>query len=509
VSLAKKAAAGFIWTTAANLGARFITLISTFILTRFLAPELQGEVNLAVVMVASVGAATTLGVGQFITANPKEGREVAFHGSVLLMSAGLLGVVFCLLTRHQIADWLNVDAMAQYVPGLALAHILDRMGWMQRSILLRDLRFRTFGFRVAIGELTYAFSSVFFAFLGWGGEAIVAGNIARASVSLVFLLAVTNYRDYLTPHPLRRDVVVRFLRFGLPITVAGFFNVGATNWDNSFMGYRFGPATVGVYNQAYRLADLPAATLGDQINDILIPTFARLDDQAARVRGFLRAVGLLALLVFPLAAGLSVVAPTLVQVFYPPSYAGVAPFLIVLASLNMFRAIGNLAGAMLQVVNRTRVFAFIDFLLVVMVLGSMALLAPLGPVASSFGVGIAFTTSVVLLVRSLRPEGITVGATVKSIGRPFLACVPMVGAVIAVRFAMGSHLPGAARLAIEIAVGVLVFIASAFIIAGPIANDFVRLGKSTLQRRRQQDPAEIEDPVTGPPSRQPLSGRQD
>ncbi|MBL8742393.1 MAG: oligosaccharide flippase family protein, partial [Myxococcales bacterium] len=495
MSLAKKAAAGFIWTTAANLGARFITLVSTFILTRFLAPELQGEVNLAVVMVASVGAATTLGVGQFITANPKEGREVAFHGSVLLMCAGLLGVAVCLLTRHQIADWLNVPAMAHYVPGLAFSHILDRMGWMQRSILLRDLRFRTFGFRVAIGELTYAFSSVFFAFLGWGGDAIVAGNIARAGISLLFLVSVTDFRDYLTPHKLRREIMGRILRFGLPITVAGFFNVGATNWDNSFMGYRFGPGTVGVYNQAYRLADLPAATLGDQINDILIPTFARLEDQASRVRGFLRAVGLLALLVFPLAAGLSVVAPTLVEVFYPPSYAGVAPFLIVLASLNMFRAIGNLSGAMLQVVNRTRVFAFIDLLLVVMVLGTMALLAPLGPVASSFGVGIAFTTSVVLLVRSLRPEGITLVATIKSIGRPLLACVPMVAAVIAVRFAMGGQLPGSARLAIEILVGVVTFVGSAFIIAGPIARDFVRLGKSTIQRRRVQN---VEDPETGP-----------
>ena len=506
MSLAKKAAAGFIWTTAANLGARFITLVSTFILTRFLAPELQGEVNLAVVMVASVGAATTLGVGQFITANPKEGREVAFHGSVLLMCAGLLGVAVCLLTRHQIADWLNVPAMAHYVPGLAFSHILDRMGWMQRSILLRDLRFRTFGFRVAIGELTYAFSSVFFAFLGWGGDAIVAGNIARAGISLLFLVSVTDFRDYLTPHKLRREIMGRILRFGLPITVAGFFNVGATNWDNSFMGYRFGPGTVGVYNQAYRLADLPAATLGDQINDILIPTFARLEDQASRVRGFLRAVGLLALLVFPLAAGLSVVAPTLVEVFYPPSYAGVAPFLIVLASLNMFRAIGNLSGAMLQVVNRTRVFAFIDLLLVVMVLGTMALLAPLGPVASSFGVGIAFTTSVVLLVRSLRPEGITLVATIKSIGRPLLACVPMVAAVIAVRFAMGGHLPGSARLAIEILVGVVTFVGSAFIIAGPIARDFVRLGKSTIQRRRAQN---VEDPETGPQSQQPVSGRQD
>jgi len=507
VSLAKKAAAGFIWTTAANLGSRFITLVSTFILTRFLAPELQGEVNLAVVFVASVGAATTLGVGQFITANPKEGRDVAFHGSVLLMGAGLIGVAVCLLFATSVANWLNVPAMAAYVPGLTVSHILDRMGWMQRSILLRDMRFRTFGMRVALGELTYALSSVFFASLGWGGDAIVAGNIARAGVSLLFLLSVTNFRDYLTPHRLSRAIVGRMLRYGVPITVAGFFHVGATNWDNSFMGWRFGPATVGVYNQAYRLADLPASTLGDQINDILIPTFARLDDAAARVRGFLRATALLALLVFPLAAGLSVVAPTLVEVFYPPSYAEVAPFLVVLASLNMFRAIGNLSGAMLQVVGRTQVFAFIDLLLVVMVLGSMALLAPLGAVASSVGVGLAFTSSVLLTVRALRPEGITLLATLNAIVRPFFACVPMVAVVLGVR-AVTHALGGPLRLGLEIGAGVVAFVASAFVIAGPVARDFVQLGRSTLRRRRAKgEVAPPPDSESGPPS-EPLSGRQ-
>lgn len=503
MSLAKKAAAGFIWTTAANLGSRFITLISTFILTRFLAPELQGEVNLAVVFVASVGAATTLGVGQFVTANPKEGRETAFHGSMLLIGAGLVGVVVCLLSAHQVAGWLKVPAMAQYVPGLVVSHMLDRMGWMQRSILLRDLRFRTFGFRVAIGEITYAFSSVLLASLDWGGDAIVAGNIARAAVSLGFLLVVTDFREYLTPFKLRAAILGRILRFGVPITVAGFFHVGATNWDNSFMGYRFGPATVGVYNQAYRLADLPVSTLGDQINDILIPTFARLD-AASRVRGFLRATALLSLLVFPVAAGLSVVAPTLVSVFYPPSYAGVAPFLIVLASLSMFRAIGNLAGAMLQVVNRTQVFAFIDLLLVVMVLGSMALLAPLGAVASSCGVGVAFTASVLLTVRALNPEGITVRAVAAAISRPFLACVPMVAAVLGARAVMGDVAP-ALRLGAEVGVGVVSFAVSAFLIAGPVARDFIKVGRATMQRRRGQPDEDAEE---GPRS-VPRSGRAD
>ncbi len=485
MSLANKAASGFLWTSIASFGARFVTIGSTFVLTRYLAPEVQGEVNLAVVLVGTLGAALSLGAAQYVTAHPEEGRETAFHGSLLIAFAGVLVVVASLALAAPVAALLNIPGMAAFVPGLALSHFLDRLGWMPRSILLRDLRFRLFGLRVALGELVFALVSVGAAYEGWGGDAIVAGNLARATVGLVFYALVTNWRDSLEPCRLMFATFVRMLRFGVPLTVASFFHMGATNWDNSFMGYRFGEATVGVYNQAYRLSDLPAATFGDQINDVLVPTFARLDQIEARRRGFLRAVSLLALLVFPAATGLSAVAPTLVEAFYPPSYRDVAPFLVVLAATNMTRAIGNLAGVFLQVQNRTGTFALIDGLLVVMVLGIMALLSPLGAVASAAGVGVAFTLAVYLTLRVLSSEGIRVAQVISAAFRPFLACLPLALAVVGTRAAL-AHAGAPAWLSFlaEVSAGAAAYVGACFVIAPAIARDFLALGRSTLARRR-------------------------
>ncbi len=89
-------------------------------------------------------------------------------------------------------------------------------------------------------------------------NAIVGANLVRGVVGLAFLAVVTDWRDYLLPCRLTLETMGRIFRFGMPITIAGLFAVGAMSWDNSFMGYRFGEATVGIYNQAYRLADLPA-----------------------------------------------------------------------------------------------------------------------------------------------------------------------------------------------------------------------------------------------------------
>lgn len=485
MSLAQKAAAGFLWTTGANVGSRILTIISTFILTRFLPPEAQGEVYAALVLVQTFAVATSLGVGQYIAANPNEGRETAFHGSVLVLAAGAVACAIIYFGRFAAADLMASPAVVVYAPALALSHFIDRCGWLPRYILVREMRFRMVGLRLALGEITYAATTVLAAYLGYGGWSIVIGNLARALVALLFLFAVTSWRDYLQPSRLAWSTMKRILAYGLPVSIANTFHMAAQQWDNGFMVRRFGEEALGLYNQAYRLADLPATNVGEQINDVLVPTFARLDDVAARRRGLLRAASLMALIVFPMAIGIGTVAKTLVEACYAPSYAGVAPFLTAISALSMSRSIGILAGGYLQVTGRTRVFALLDFLLVISVLGFMWLFAPWGAIASAIGVGVAFTLNVLFIVMSLRPEGISVSSVLAALARPFFACAPMVAGVLGVRLALaGTGWHAGVRVGIEVAVGAAVYAGAALVIAKDISRDLINLGLSMVRRKR-------------------------
>ncbi len=490
MSLAKKAAAGFLWATAANLGSRVITIGSTFLLTRFLAPEVQGEVNVATVFVATLGWATSFGVGQYVAAHPKAGRAVVFHGALLVLGSGLLMIAACVLARAPVAAWLHTPGMARYVPGLAVSQFVDRFGSLPRGVLVRDLRFRTVGARVAIGELAFAFVSVGLAALGWGGDAIVGANLARAALGLGFLALVTDRRDYFEPAPFDPAKLREILRFGLPISISYVFHIGSMTWDNLFIAYRFGEGANGLYNNAYRLADLPATNVGEQVNDVLVPTFARVEDPAARARGLTRAAGLMALVVFPMAAGLGAVAHSLVASFYPPAYAGVAPFLAVLAPLSMARSIAVLLAGYLQVLGKTRVFVALDVLLVATLLGSMALLAPLGPVWAALGVGVGFSVNVLSLLWVMRPEGVRPLHIAAAVARPLAACAPMAAAVFGLRHALaGAALPPLARLLLEVAAGAIAYAGAAFVLAPAISRDFLDLALGVVRRRRARAPA--------------------
>ena len=103
---------------------------------------------------------TNLGVGQYIAANPTESRDTAFHGSVLVLAGGAVSSAVRYFGRFVAADFLNAPGMAVFVPGLVVSGYIDRCGWLPRNILVRDMRFRIVGIRMAVGEVTYAMSSV-------------------------------------------------------------------------------------------------------------------------------------------------------------------------------------------------------------------------------------------------------------------------------------------------------------------------------------------------------------
>jgi PST family polysaccharide transporter len=82
-----------------------------------------------------------------------------------------------------------------------------------------------------------------------------------------------------------------------------------------------------MYNLAYNLADVPAIQVGEQIGDVLLPSFARMDP-AHRPDALVRSMTLLALVVFPLAVGLGAVAPTLVATIFNARWRPIAPMLV-------------------------------------------------------------------------------------------------------------------------------------------------------------------------------------
>ncbi|WP_437914903.1 oligosaccharide flippase family protein [Sorangium sp. So ce302] len=488
-ALARKAVLGAVWTIATGLGSRVLGLIGTLVLTRFIAPDVYGEVSAASVVIMTAHFMSSLGTGQFIASRPNLDRQMVFNATVYFHVAGLVAIGAVYLLREPIAVHLvGAPGMLEFMPGLILAMIIDRIWYVPDRLLIREMRFRSVSLRNAAGELTYTAASVSLAVLGWGGNAIVVATLLRAVVRVVTTVPAVKLSEWLTPSPLSGEKARELFAFGIPLNFGSLANFGASKWDNLVMIRLFGEQVGGLYNLAWNLADIPASQVGERIGDVLVPSFAKLEPEQ-RKAALVRALTLLALLIFPLAVGLGAVAPTILNdTFFNEAWEPAGPLLAVLSALGVARPIGWVLSSYMQVYGRTRTIMVLEWLKVAAIVGGIALLGTIGGVLwACAGVGVAFGVHALASLWVVkRADGVPYMRLLRPLVRPLVACVPMVAAVLAVRYGMRSlhDLPRGCRLGAEVVVGGLAFVASALVIARQASRDFLQLAREAVHRRR-------------------------
>lgn len=485
-ALARRAARGAVWTISTSVGARAVGLVGTLMLTRFIAPEVYGEVSLAAVIVQTAQTVSSCGLSQYLVSKPHEGRDAAFHATFYFTLLGVIALGLAVIFRESIGVAIGAPSVARYVPGLALAGLLERVGTVQDRILVRDMRFREVGLLRSLGEITYAVVTVALAWAGWGASAVIWGSIVRASARLLSLSLITPRHEWLTPSRLTVARTRELFAFGLPMSVAVLAGFGSRRWDNLLFGGLFGEATAGLYNLAYNLADIPATQIGETIGDVLVPSFAQMDSDARRSAALLRSMRLLMLIVAPLALGLGTIAPTLTRALFDPRWAEVAPMLTLLSALSVVRPIGWIGASYLQVKNRPRAIMRLEITKTVGLLIAIALLGRLGPLWACAAVGIAFALGSFGYFWVIRgTDGLTLRDQILPLLPPIIACAPMVLAMLAVRrgiAALGGT-TDAVDLAAEFFVGAFVFLPSALLLAPAASRDLLGLLRTVLPRR--------------------------
>lgn len=505
--LAARAARGALWTILTTSVARAVGLAGTLLLTRFLDPEEYGEVSLAAVVILTASTVSNCGLSQYLVSKPNAGRAAAFHATFYFTLLGAVALGLTIALGESIGAVIHAPGMARFLPGLALAMLLERVATVQDRIQIRDMRFTSLSVIRSAGELAYSGFAVTLAALGqgawWGGgNAVVIASIARSGLRLVALSATTSRREWLEPCRITWEKTRDLFAFGLPMSVATLAGFGSRKWDNLVISHHFGQATAGIYNLAYNVADVPASQIGESLGDVLVPSFAKMDDEARRRQALLVSMRQLMLLVAPLAVGVGAVAPAIAGLL-DPRWASIDLALAILAILSVVRPIGWIAGAYLQVQNRPRTIMVLETAKPIALVALMHLFATWGPriagpdVLGRLGSGEHWACAAVGVVFAAnsfsymwvmaRVDGIALTAQLRAIVPPIVACAPMMAVVVLLeRVLAGAHVAAALRLMIEVAAGAAVFIPSAFVLAPRASREFVKLLEAAWGRKRAE-----------------------
>ena len=486
MSLAHKAARGALWTVISSMGGRAVGVIGTLVMTRFLTTKEIGEVADALVVVMSASWITIWGFGQYAVVKGRgpDAAEVTWHATVAYFVLGTISLGFIAIFGGSFMPYLDAPAAAAYVPWLALAFFIKRLGAIPERVLTRKMNFRASGMALVLGEVIYSVVAVSLGAMGYGGMSIVIANIVQSCVVVFIIVRAAGLESCVTPTPLRMERIRDMLRFGVPLGIQGIASQAARYWDRLAISYYLGTDTVGAYNMAYNLADIPAIQVGEQIALVLMPSMAELPPER-RANALERSTALLSLIIFPLAVGLGLVAYPLIALLLPANeWQLVAPLLTVLACLSVFRPITWVLSAYLEAESKTNRLMFLELGKIVLLLGGIAVLQRYGARAAAGAVGIAFGATAIAGVLMVMREGPSPRRLLAGFFQPVAACAVMalaVWSVHALLVQLGADHPAVLVVAM-IVVGALAYIATVFVIARETTADLLQLLKKALKR---------------------------
>ncbi len=331
-------------------GHMVLQVIALSLLGRLLTPADFGVVTVALVVVNFSSIFAQLGLNQSLVQQATLSRNAA--GSAFVISM-LLGTLLCLavyLLAPGIASSLGLVDAAPILQVLGVVFILRAAGATAEALLVRALRFRL----VALLDLLsygigYGVVGVTLAWLGAGPWALVMGHLSQAALRTILTLSM---RPHELVGPIGGPFVRQALRFGGGFSMSRVANYVALQADNLVVARTLGADAAGAYSRAYQLMGMPASLIGNALDRVLFPTFARQqDDRSALLENYVRGTAIVTLLSLPLGVVAAVLAPEAVLLVLGDQWqATVAPFQVFALTLS-FRVLDRLNAVVVRAVG--------------------------------------------------------------------------------------------------------------------------------------------------------------
>ena len=410
-----------------------------------------------------------------------EARHLDTLSSVSLIlgtiSAGLL-----ILSAPLMADMFREPAITGLLRALAVIPFLKSLTVVPKGVVRRSLDLKTFTLRTTVSTSFSGAVAISMALTGWGVWSLVFYNIANAFAELVFFRLAGPYKArFAFDSSAFRETYPFIWR------VAGvkILSISDTQISRALIGFWLGPAQLGMFVFSRSLQALIANFLVAPFNRAIMPSFARIQHDAALVqRLFDQSVQLSSLVVVPSFVGLGIVSPIFVPYVFGPKWVDAVPLVQIACAAGVLAPLVWINNQLLRGLGHVRILLSHTALSCLATLILVWLAAPYGVL--TIAMALAAKSALLMPVRLFTTAklcGISYGAS----GRVFLQTVAascLMGAAVGLGTAsLSNQLSSLTMLLVSVSLGVLVY----FLLILAIARPFCCVALSYLLRPFSSD----------------------
>jgi O-antigen/teichoic acid export membrane protein len=347
LSLKEKAIRGIKWTALSTVVGAVVQILKISILARFLSPEDFGLMALASVVIGFMQVFADGGVSNAIIYKQDitEKQLSSLYWFNVFVGFALFLVILGITPFF--SSFYSEKELNVIIPIVGLTVFLQSFSFQFKALFEKKLLFNTVAKIEIISRVVSLIVAVLLAYEGFGVYALV-----YSLVVMVFLETVLFVLKGISLHKpsffFSFKEIVFFIKFGLFQLGERITNYFSSQLDILLIGKLLGTEAVGIYSVVKQIVMRPAYLINPIVTRITFPVMSKFQNDIQKLKGiYLKTVGYVSSVNFPVYTGIIVLAPWIVEVLLGEEWKKSILIFQLLSVYFMFRAVGNPVGSLI------------------------------------------------------------------------------------------------------------------------------------------------------------------
>ena len=355
-----RVARGLLWKLSELAGAQGVQFVVALLLARLMTPAEYGTVSYIMIFITIANVFVQSGFATALIQAPEVEEED--YSSVLRICLLTAVPVYLLLffAAPAAAAFYEIPVLCPLLRVMGVVLFPGAVISIQTAYVSREMDFRQLFKATMAAVLLSGAVSVVMAYRGLNVWAMAAQQILYYFALMAGLFVTVPWRPR---GGFRKDRVRRLFSFGWKILAAGLIDTVWMNLYGLIIGKRYSAADLGGYNRGEQFPKILTTNLASAIQAVVLPAYARNQDDPDRLRSMMRrSIGLSSFVIFPMMAGLAGCSTALIRVLLTDRWLFCVPYLCVMCLGYAFYPIHVTNLQMITALGRSDLFLRLEIL---------------------------------------------------------------------------------------------------------------------------------------------------
>jgi O-antigen/teichoic acid export membrane protein len=331
------------WTAGGRVISQVISMGFGIALARMLTPDDFGLIAMMLVFTGFAGLLTDVGLGSALV-QKKDTTELHYNTvfwTNLGLGVGLTGLI--LYFSPSIAAFYGREELAVIGYILSINFLLGALALVPRQRLVKDLTFKVIAVADLLAMMVAGISAIVMVKAGYGFRALAWQAVILSAVATLYIWGVARW---VPAFVFSKRALGELFGFSFYVFATGMIRYATQHADKLLAGRFLGGDAVGLLDKAQSMMLFPLQNVSHVMGSVMFPALSLIQNDRDHVRSvYMRCTQAIALLTFPMMAGMFAVAESFVFGVLGDQWGELVSVLRILCMAGIASSIVTVTGA--------------------------------------------------------------------------------------------------------------------------------------------------------------------